>query len=101
MLRRILKLHSDTVEKVLSISDVCLGNTIEELGPMCHIFNICALKFFLNISTFIELNFMKKIVVHSKIKWFVFIEYCIFKWIYIYIFLDIFLIFGYMVQNMT
>lgn len=60
MLRGILRLRPDTVETMLSIIDVYLGNITEKLGPMCHIFDICALQFFLNITIFIEMRSIKK-----------------------------------------
>ena len=45
---------------------ICLGNTAEELSPMYHVSDICALDFFLNITTFIELNFMEKEVLYIR-----------------------------------
>lgn len=79
MLKRILRLHPGSVEKVLlSISDVCLGSTSEDRSPICNIFVICAIRPSLNIINFTELNYIE-IVAHSKIKLFVFLEYCIFE----------------------
>ena len=45
---------------------ICLGNTTEELSPMYRVSDICALDFFLNITTFIELNFMEKEVLYIR-----------------------------------
>lgn len=44
----------------LPIGDGCLGSTGEEVGPICHILIICALRLFLKVITFIELNYMEK-----------------------------------------